>query len=172
MFLFIYFHICFSGFLRLILLQSVRKLEKDLAEKLSSKRCHSIPALKRGDHIDRYFPTAGKVLIGVDVRISYYGCIERFSRSIKNMKRWTVQTFQIHSLHICILMYSHCSFIADTQLVLYSYGRNEHYICLKNYSAYSVIQYLSVSMGNWIFWLYESAICMRSTSRHQIFTIF
>jgi hypothetical protein len=55
----------------LILLQSVRKLEKDLAEKLSSKRCHSIPALKRGDHIARYFPTAGKVLIGVDIRISY-----------------------------------------------------------------------------------------------------
>jgi hypothetical protein len=46
----------------LVLLQSVRKLEKDLAEKLSSKRCHSFPALKRGDRIDRYFPTAGKVL--------------------------------------------------------------------------------------------------------------
>jgi hypothetical protein len=68
--LFIYFHISFSFFLRLILLQSVRKLEKDLAEKLGSKRCHSIPALKRGDHIDRYFPTAGKVLIGVDIRIT------------------------------------------------------------------------------------------------------
>jgi hypothetical protein len=54
----------FSVFFRLILLQSVRKLQKDLAEKLSSKRCHSFPALKRGDLIDRYFPTAGMVVIG------------------------------------------------------------------------------------------------------------
>jgi hypothetical protein len=53
------------GFFYLILLQSVRKLQKDLAEKLSSKRCHSMPALKRGDLIDRYFPTAGMVIVGM-----------------------------------------------------------------------------------------------------------
>jgi len=63
--LFFDFHICFWVFFHLILLQSVRKLQKDLAEKLSSKRCHSFPALKRGDLIDRYFPTAGMVNLGV-----------------------------------------------------------------------------------------------------------
>ena len=60
LFVFFDFHICFSVFLRLILLQSIRKLEKELSQKLGSKRSHSIPAMKRGDRIDRYFPTAGK----------------------------------------------------------------------------------------------------------------
>jgi len=64
---FLIFTFVFGFFFHLILLQSVRKLQKDLAEKLSSKRCHSFPALKRGDLIDRYFPTAGMVNLGVDV---------------------------------------------------------------------------------------------------------
>ncbi|PNF24548.1 hypothetical protein B7P43_G05380 [Cryptotermes secundus] len=51
----------------LLLFESVRKLEKDLGEKLSSKRCHSIPALKRGDHIDRYFPTADERILEYDI---------------------------------------------------------------------------------------------------------
>jgi hypothetical protein len=80
--LFFNFHICFSVFLRLILLQSVRKLEKDLAEKLSSKRCHSMPALKRGDHIDRYFPTAGKVLPGV-VILLIQGILRSFPETLQ-----------------------------------------------------------------------------------------
>lgn len=51
----------------LLLFESVRKLQKDLAEKLSSKRCHSIPALKRGDLIDRYFPTADERILEYDI---------------------------------------------------------------------------------------------------------
>ncbi|KAJ9581284.1 hypothetical protein L9F63_023556, partial [Diploptera punctata] len=42
----------------ILLFESIRKLEKELAQKLGSKRSHSVPAMKRGDRIDRYFPTA------------------------------------------------------------------------------------------------------------------
>ncbi|KDR11197.1 spermine synthase isoform X1 [Zootermopsis nevadensis] len=51
----------------LFLFESVRKLEKDLAEKLISNRCHSMPALKRGDCIDRYFPTADERILEYDI---------------------------------------------------------------------------------------------------------
>ena len=94
------FHICFWVFFHLILLQSVRKLQKDLAEKLSSKRCHSFPALKRGDVIDRYFPTAGMVILGVVI-------LEVLLRSVqKHYKCEEVDDYkfisQMHVLHFGI----------------------------------------------------------------------
>ncbi|XP_069684306.1 spermine synthase isoform X1 [Periplaneta americana] len=76
----------------LLLLESIRKLEKEIAEKLSSKRSHSIPALKRGDHIDRYFPTADERILEYDIDKVLYEEKSRYqkilivhSRSLGNL---------------------------------------------------------------------------------------
>jgi len=122
MFVFWFSHL-FWVFFHLILLQSVRKLQKDLAEKLSSKRCHSFPALKRGDLIDRYFPTAGMVILGVVIILQVL--IRSFPETLQV---WGGGRLQIYFSNACfafwhssrIVVFIYCRYKLSSFVLLYA----------------------------------------------------
>lgn len=123
--LFFDFHMCFWVFFHLILLQSVRKLQKDLAEKLSSKRCHSFPALKRGDLIDRYFPTAGMVILGVVI------ILQVLLRSFpETLQMWGGGWLQIYFSNACF------AFWHSSVIVVFIYCRYKLSSFVLPYGAY------------------------------------
>ena len=121
MFVFWFSHLFLGFFFHLILLQSVRKLQKDLAEKLSSKRCHSFPALKRGDLIDRYFPTAGMVILGLVI------ILQELLRSFpETLQVWGGGQLQIYFSNACfaywlspmIVVFIYCQYKLSSSVIL------------------------------------------------------
>ncbi|XP_066990968.2 spermine synthase [Anabrus simplex] len=76
----------------LLSFESTRKLERDIREKSHGKKSHSLPSLKRGGIIERYFPTADERILEYDIdkvlyneKSKYQKILIVHSRSLGNL---------------------------------------------------------------------------------------